>query len=172
MRVPGGAKAGKISKPYGLQGKVSLILIPEAGKHIEPDNPLFIDIDGQRVPFFVQEFDQLASDQAVVKFEFIDSVETARELNACEVYLDPAQKHHIQESSTTMSAIIGYMAYDHDLGLLGKVTDYIHHDMNPVLLVDYKGKELMIPAVDQIIREINHTEQTIHLILPEGLTLL
>jgi len=172
MWVPGGAKAGKISKPYGLQGKVLLILIPEAGKHIEPDNPLFIQLDGQRVPFFVQEFDQLSGDQAIVKFEFIDSVEGARKLTSCEVYLDTAQKLLSQDSSGQLSDIIGYKAYDRDLGFLGRITDYIHHDMNPVLLIDYEGKELMVPAVNSFIQEIDHKGQNIHFILPEGLTSL
>lgn len=172
MWVPGGAKAGKISKPYGLQGKVLLILDPDAGKHIEPDNPLFILLDGQRVPFFVQEFDQLAVDQALVKFEFIDRVEDARRLTSCEVYLDSGQKQESQDSSGQMSALIGYKAYDRDLGYLGVVTDYIHHDMNPVLLIDYGGKELMVPAVNPFIQKIDPKAQDIHFILPEGLTTL
>lgn len=172
MWVPGGAKAGKISKPYGLQGKVLLILDPDAGKHIEPDNPLFILLDGQRVPFFVQEFDQLAVDQALVKFEFIDGVEEARLLTSCEVYLDSSEKQDSQDSSGQMSALIGYKAYDRELGYLGLVSDYIHHDMNPVLLIDYGGKELMVPAVDSFIQLIDPKKQDIHLILPEGLTSL
>ncbi|MEN8204284.1 MAG: ribosome maturation factor RimM [Bacteroidota bacterium] len=172
MWVPGGAKAGKISKPYGLQGQVILILSPEAGKHIKPDNPLFILMDGQRVPFFVQEFDQLSKDQAVVKFEFIESLEEARKLTSCEVYFDPAQKPLLQDSSGQLDAIVGYKAYDRDLGFLGSVTDYIDHDMNPVLIIDFKGKELMVPAVNPFIHKIDPKEQSIHFILPEGLTTL
>ena len=164
MWVPGGAKAGKISKPYGLQGKVSLIL--------EPDNPLFINIDGQRVPFFVQEFDLLSSDQALVKFEFIESLEDAQKFNGCEVFLDPSKKHHGQDNSGQMSAIIGYKAYDRDLGFLGSVTDYIQNDMNPVIIIDFKGNELMVPAVDPFIQKIDPKGQTIQFILPEGLTTL
>jgi 16S rRNA processing protein RimM len=172
MWVPGGAKAGKISKPYGLQGQVLLILDPGAGKHIEPHNPLFIQLDGQRVPYFVQEFDQISDDQALVKFEFIESIEDARKLTSCEVYLDPAQKQLTQDSSGQLSALVGYKAYDRDLGFLGKVTDYIHHDLNPVLLIDYGGKELMVPAVNPFIQLIDPKEQNIHFILPEGLTSL
>jgi len=172
MWIPGGAKAGKISKPYGLQGQVVLILSPEAGKHIEPDNPLFIQLDGQRVPFFVQEFEQLSGDQAIIKFEFIESIEEARKLSSCEVYFDPARKQITQDSPNRFSAVIGYKAYDRDLGFLGKVTDYIHHDMNPVLVIDFKENELMVPAVDPFIQEIDPNAQSIHFILPEGLTSL
>ena len=172
MLVPGGVKAGKISKPYGLQGKLSIILNPEAGKHIETDNPLFIDIDGQRVPFFVEEFDQISSDQAIVKFEFIGNIETAREYTGCEVFLDPAQKYTLQGDNNDLDAVIGYQAFDQDMGLLGEVLAYIHHEMNPVLMVDFNGKELIVPAVDEFIKQINHKKRSIHFILPDGLTTL
>ncbi|MEN8230810.1 MAG: ribosome maturation factor RimM [Bacteroidota bacterium] len=172
MPVPGGAKAGKISKPYGLQGRVNMILDPEAGKHIEIDNPLFINIDGQRVPFFVEDFEPVSLDQAIVKFEFINSVEEAREVSGCEVYLDPSQKSASKSGMKDYSAAVGYDAFDQDVGYLGKITDFIQHDMNPVLMVDYKGKELMVPAVDELIQQINHKERSIYFHLPEGLTTL
>ncbi len=171
MWVPGGAKAGNISKPKGLQGKVNLILCPEAGKHIETDNPLFINLDGQRVPFFVEEYDQLTADMAVIKFEFIEDLEAARKLTGCEVYLDSTQEYPLEKSSD-YATLIGYQANDQKLGYLGPVTDYIDHKMNPVFLIDYNGDELIVPAVDQIIDQIDHKGKAIHFVLPEGLTSL
>ena len=89
MLVPDGAKAGKISKPYGLRGEVHIILEPEAGNYIEPDYPLFIDLDGQRVPFFVEEVELVSADQAIIKFEFVQSLEEARTISGCKLYFDP-----------------------------------------------------------------------------------
>ncbi len=68
--------------------------------------------------------------------------------------------------------MIGYEAFDQEIGYLGNVTDYIQHDMNPIIMVDYDGKELLIPAVDELIKHINHKEQSIHFHLPEGLATL
>lgn len=171
MWVPGGAKAGRISKPNGFQGKVNLILSPEAGKHIETDNPLFIQLDGQRVPFFVEEYDQINTDQAIIKFEYIEDLEAARKLTGCEVFLDSSQEYSIEKSSD-YTALIGYQASDLNSGYLGPVKDYIDHKMNPVFLIDYKGNELIVPAVDQFMDHIDHKGESIHFILPEGLTSL
>ena len=68
--------------------------------------------------------------------------------------------------------MIGYEAFDQEMGYLGKVTDYVQHEINTVLMVDYDGKELLIPAVEELITIINHKEQSIHFHLPEGLTTL
>ena len=172
MLVPGGAKAGRISKPYGFTGKLNLQLIPEAAKHIEINHPLFINMDGQRVPFFVMEFDQVSSDSAIVKFEFVDNAEDARALTGCEVFLESLQTLYMQEGSLDLKVVIGYQACDQELGTLGKVTGYIQHDLNPVFLIDYNGHELIVPAVENFIRQIDHKQQTIYFILPDGLTSL
>jgi len=169
MPDPGGLKAGKISKPYGLQGKVSLILTPSAGKLITTDIPLFILIDGQRVPFFIKEFDLVSPDQAIIKFDFIDSVEEARKVSGCETYLDPKRKSVPLEVEPDMQKVVGYEAIDVRSGILGKVTSFLPHEMNPVWVIEHKGREILIPAVEEFIHQINHNEQTIHLILPEGL---
>ena len=172
MSVSGGLKAGKISKPYGLQGKVILILEPEAEKYIETNYQLFIDIDGQRVPFFIEEVDFVSSDQGIVKFEFLNSVEEAREVNGCEVYFDVAQKATSHNSEDNFNAVVGYDAFDQKLGFLGKVIGYISYDMNPVILINYMDKELIVPAVPELIQHIDSKEKAIHFQLPEGLTTL
>lgn len=172
MPVPGGVKAGKISKPNGLQGKVNMILDPQAGKLIKTDIPLFINLDGQRVPFFVEELDFVSFDMAIVKFEFIDSLEQAREISGCEVHLDRSQKSVSQEDTSDFSRVIGFEAHDQETGYLGKVTDYIASDKNPVLVIEFEKKELLVPAVKALIRQVNYKEQSIHFNLPEGLTTL
>jgi 16S rRNA processing protein RimM len=171
MWVPGGAKAGKISKPNGLQGKVNLILSPEAGKHIETDNPLFIQLDGQRVPFFVEEYELIPPDLAIIKFEFIEDLDEARKLTGCEVFLDVTREHPLEKNSD-YTTLIGYQASDQNLGYLGPVKDYIDHKMNPVFLIDYKGDELIVPAVEQFIVQIDHTGESVRFLLPDGLTSL
>ncbi len=149
-----------------------MILDSGSGQRIEIDNPLFIDIDGQRVPFFVEKFDLVSIDQAIVKLEFINSIEEAREVSGCEVYVEPATISTSLPTTNGFNVLVGYKAFDQDLGYLGKITDYVQHNINSILIVDYNGLELLIPAVDELIIKINHKEQSIHFQLPEGLTTL
>jgi 16S rRNA processing protein RimM len=170
MLVPEGAKAGKISKPYGLRGEVNTILEPQAGNNIEPDNPLFIDIDGQRVPFFVEEVELVSNEQAIIKFEFIDSLEAAREVSGCYFYFDMSHQSESAEDGEDLAKLIGYTASDKERGLLGTIADYLPHPKNPVFIIQAESKELIVPAVEDFIDHINPEEQSIQFILPEGLT--
>jgi 16S rRNA processing protein RimM len=172
MLVPEATKAGKISKPYGLRGEVNIILLPDARNHIEPDNPLFIDIDGQRVPFFIEEVELVSNDQAIVKFEFIDSLEAAREVSGCSIYFDLQHQPAPVEDGDDLSNLIGYTASDRESGQLGKISDYLPHPLNPMFVIQSESKELMVPAARDFIDHINPEEQSVQFILPVGLTSL
>lgn len=170
MPDPGGIKAGFISKPYGLRGKVNLILESGAGEEIEEGSPLFISIDGQRVPFFVEEFEQISDNQAIIKFEFIDSIEEAGKMTGCEVFHDTAGLLTFPEGSPVHAQVVGYRAIDRELGPIGLISGTLDHEFNPVFLVAHEGKELMIPATNELIDHIDFNKQTVYFRLPEGLT--
>lgn len=169
MPNPGGIKAGFISKPYGLHGKVHLILQQGTGLIIEKGDPLFIDIDGQRVPFFVEEIEMLAVDQATVAFEFIDRLEEARKVSGCEVYFDPSRSTVAGRSASDLENLVGYRAMDLDIGDIGNITGYMPHEHNPIFMVKYREREILIPANEELISGIDPAKQIIYFELPEGL---
>jgi 16S rRNA processing protein RimM len=172
MAVPANAIAGRISKQYGLRGSVHVILDPVAKKEIKEGIPLFIQIDGQRVPYFVEELTMLSGDQAIIKFEFIDDVEKARAVSGADLYLDTETDVRTGETGGGLRTLSGYRAYDRSIGYLGRVRDLMEHDLNPVLLIDHHGRELMVPAIPEFILNIDHRKKSILFDLPEGLTAL
>lgn len=170
MTVQGGIKAGKISKPYGLQGEVHIILIPVVAQKLKPGIPLFIDIDGQRVPFFIESLDQVSNNQAIVKLEFINSLEEARAYVGYEVFLDQQDAGDPQKKADRPDEVLGYRVIDLNLGEIGRVSEIIPSEMNPVWVIDRAGKEIIIPATKDFIQKIDHKNSLLHLDLPEGLT--
>jgi len=169
MTVKGGVKAGKISKPYGLQGDVHIILIPAIAQELKSGNPLFIDLDGQRVPFFIETVDLVSDDQAIVKVEFINSIEEARKVAGHEVYLDIQDASISVEQTKDPIEMIGYMVFDLRLGEVGKLTELIPSEMNPVWLIESAGQEIMIPATEDFILKVDHKKKVLRLDLPEGI---
>ena len=170
MTVQGGLKAGKISKPYGLQGDVHIILIPAIVHELKPGNPLFIDLDGQRVPFFMETVDLVSREQAIVKVEFINSVEEARKIAGCDIYVDHKKDYQSEPETGSNERLLSYQVVDLNLGKIGELVDYIPGKMNPVWVINYSGRELLIPASEDFIRKIDHKSKILHLELPEGIT--
>jgi len=170
MTVQSGLKAGKISKPYGLQGDVHIILLPAVAQILKAGNPLFIDLDGQRVPFFMETLERLSEEEAIVKFEFISSVEEARKISGREVFLDLRDSGGLKDPEGITSQLMGYRVMDLKLGEIGKITDYIPGSMNPVWVIEKAGNEMMIPATRDFIQKIDPEKEIVFLDLPEGLT--
>ncbi|MEM6830746.1 MAG: hypothetical protein AAF551_09530 [Bacteroidota bacterium] len=77
---------GEVIKTHGLKGEVSIRLdadYPEEYKELES---VFLKQEGKLVPFFIDTFHIQASN-ALVKFEDIDSIDQARELVKCSLFL-------------------------------------------------------------------------------------
>ena len=51
----------------------------------------------------------------------------------------------------------------------GEVTDYIDSDINPLFELTIAGREVLVPAVDEMIGGIDFEREQIKFILPEGL---
>jgi 16S rRNA processing protein RimM len=165
-----GTRAGKIAKPYGLQGEVQVILNPLISQHIQEGIPLLIDLDGQRVPFFTESVELPAPDQAIIKFEFISSVEEARKVCGCDLYLDPRLKISDENQEGDPERLVGYTASDVLLGELGEITGFIPGEHNPMWLIDFRGKEMMVPVHANWVQKINHKKGQVLFSLPKGIT--
>ena len=51
----------------------------------------------------------------------------------------------------------------------GELTDYIDSEINPLFELTIEGREVLVPAVDEMIGGIDFDREHIKFILPEGL---
>ena len=75
----------------------------------------------------------------------------------------------MNESDFTLDYFIGFTITDSHAGTLGTITAVDDSTENVLFVVDHKGDELLIPANDDFITQIDSENQTIHMQLPEGL---
>ena len=78
-------KIGKLGKAHGVKGEISFLFDDDVFDRTDADY-LILDMDGILVPFFIEEYRFKTDDNALMKFEGIDTQERARELTGCEVY--------------------------------------------------------------------------------------
>lgn len=165
-------KIGRITKPYGIKGKVQLTILPLQDRHIQLEIPLFIELDGQRIPFFLEEWERISPDQAVVKFEFIQNMEDARTLSGCDVYFQGIPGKVTGKGSEDFHRLVGYTVIDHRTGLQGHIVDYLFHESNPVFVLNVDNREILVPATRDLILQIDPSGKVVHFSLPDGLTSL
>ncbi|EJW91604.1 16S rRNA-processing protein RimM, partial [gut metagenome] len=69
----------------------------------------------------------------------------------------------------TWDNFIGYGVSDENRGFLGTITGVDESTINVLLRVDYDGEELLIPAVEEFVTDVDHIGHLLTVSLPEGL---
>lgn len=161
-------KIGRLGKPHGVKGEITFLFTDDVFDRVEADY-LVVMIDGILVPFFMEEYRFKTDETALVKFEDIDTQDAARALTNCEVFF-PRQLADTDEQAISLNQLVGFLLKDIHNGDVGEI--YAVDDTTQNLLFEVKmpnGKELLVPASEEFIRDINAKTRTITVELPDGL---
>lgn len=162
-------KIGKLGKPHGVRGEVSFMLTDDVFDRVDAEY-LVLDIDGILVPFFIEEYRFRSDELALVKFEDIDTQEQARSLTGCEVFF-PRRLSDSDEESLSWAEIVGYSLMDAETEKSVGVIDSVDDNTINILfeVTTDEGKEVLIPASEDLIVGVDSREHTITVHLPEGI---
>ena len=158
-------KIGRIGKPHGIGGEVTLRFSDDVFDRVDADY-LVLMVDGILVPFFIEEYRFRSDEVALVKFEDIDTMDRAAELTGCDVFF-PRHLADIDNDVLTWSQIVGYDIVDVESGkVIGRIEAVDESTIN-VLLELADGT--LIPAADEFIADIDHEARLLVMRLPDGL---
>jgi len=163
-------KIGKIGKPHGVKGEVSLMFEDDVFDRVDADY-LVLLIDGILVPFFFEEYRFKSDETALVKFCDIDTKEQAQELTGCDVYFSRKLSEDGREDMSLNEAEnFKLLDANNDNSLIGTVKSVDYSTVNTLFNVETPdGKEIMIPASEDFIVNIDTEKHFIVVDLPEGL---
>ncbi len=158
---------GFLQKPHGVKGEIALTL--GEGIYAENIDPefLLLDIDNGLVPFYVESYRVKSNKSIYIKLETVDSENKAKDLSGTQVYLD---KDDLEESDEYIPiALKGYKVNDKIKGYVGTIIDLQEISDNPIFILDYEGKEVLMPIHEDFILNIDDGNKTLETQLPEGL---
>ena len=162
-------KIGKFIKPHGLKGEITL----------EFDNDIFdrsnspylvCDIDGILVPFFIKEYRFKGKESALITFEDVKSEDKAKIFKGRDVFYPKKYSDGSENDQVYVEYFIDFELIDNQLGSIGTIIDVDDSTINTLFLVKgLDGQDIIVPASDEIITEIDEENKTIHVDLPIGL---
>lgn len=160
----------RVTKIFGREGELSLTLFDTFPADYQTSEPLFVEIDGLAVPLFCDRFARRGQSGATVLFSDIDTPRRAEELIGHELFLqDPTEQsdEETDEDEIYLEDLIGFQALL-DERHRGTIEDFIDGE-NPLFEISVNGKEAWIPAVNELIAEVDLKNRTVTFELPEGL---
>ena len=158
-------KIGRIGKPHGIKGEVQLQVDDDVFDRVDAEY-LFLKVDGLLVPFYMEEYRFKSDEIALVKFCDIDTQERARELTGCDVFF-PRSLADAEEHDLTYAELVGYSVCDHIYNkVIGTIVAIDDSTDNILFELD---NDLLLPAPDDLIVEIDTDNKQITMQLPEGI---
>ena len=160
---------GKFTRTHGVQGEMALSFTDDVFDRV--DCPYLVcSMDGILVPFFIEEYRFKSDSVALIKFERIDTNEAAAIFTNKEVYFPKSYAEQAEDGEYSWQYFIGFDTEDSQYGHLGLLVDVDESTINTLFVVERPdGKELLIPAQEAFINDIDHAERIIKFNLPDGL---
>lgn len=162
-------KIGSFNKPHGIKGEISFTFTDDIFDRSECDYLVCL-LDGIYVPFFIEEYRFKTDTTALIKFEGIDSAEKARMFTNIPVYFP--KKYVTEEEKDDISSwnyFVGFKVFDTKYGSLGEIVAVDESTMNVLFYINREGEEIIIPAHEEFIINLNKKERIITVELPDGL---
>ncbi len=159
---------GKITKKHGFKGNLIL--------HLETDEPelyqnmesVFIETNGMLVPFFFENIGPHSKNKLLVKFEDLTPEEAEKLINRS-VWLPLDTLPELEDDAFYYHEIIGYKVIDSRRGEIGLIKNVNDSGIQALFEIDFDGKQILIPVVDDWILEVNKDEKFIRIDTPDGL---
>jgi 16S rRNA processing protein RimM len=159
---------GKITGKFGFKGELLIKLDTDDPHLYEQQESIYVEINRKLVPFFIEESQLQKSFLLRVKFEDVDDGEQARPLIEKAVYLPLKELPELGEGQFYFHEVIGFQAFEKEAGNIGTIQAVNDHSPQTFFVIDFQGREILIPLSDKFISEIDKNAQKIYFELPDG----
>ena len=158
---------GKINNTHGVRGEMKLQLWCDGIDYLKQLKRLYLDSDGKNQVKLISAREQ--KNLAIIKLEGIDSIEKAEELKGKVLYCD-REDEVIEDGANYIADLIGCYVVDIDTEEeYGRVVDVVNYGSCDIYDIESWGKHTLIPAIEDVVKEINTEYQVIKIKRMKGL---
>lgn len=162
-------KIGQFNKPHGLSGELAFTFTDDVFDRTECPY-IVCEIDGIFVPFFLEEYRFRTDSTALVKLIDIDSADDGRMFTNLDVYFPKSYVHEEEAMQGGKDFFLNYKVMEETHGYLGDIVEIDDATANVLFVIENEDEEqLLVPAVDEFVMNIDEKNKVIYMKLPEGL---
>jgi 16S rRNA processing protein RimM len=160
---------GSLLKTTGIKGEIVLKFNNDCPEEIQKLESILVDVDQKLVPFFIDDIKIKSNSTAIVKIEGLDNEQQSNEFINSDFYIGYDQVQLLQITPEEYIDVVGYMVKDQNNKDIGEVIEFIDIPENPVLNVKSAKGEILIPAKDELIIEVDDDLKVVQLHITDGL---
>lgn len=160
---------GQIVNTNGLKGMVKVNPFTDDMMRFEELEDLYIQYKGNLKKVKIEQV-RYQKNQVLLKLEGINSIEEAENYRNCYLKIHRKDTRNLEEDMYFIADLIGLEVYTKQNELLGKLDDVFSTGSNDVYVVkDQNGKQILLPAIKEVIKQIDLKNKKITVELINGL---
>jgi 16S rRNA processing protein RimM len=160
---------GKVVSTQGNKGEVNVLPLTDSINRFKKLDTVFLGNNHGKTIIDIEKI-RIQKDMVILKVKDIENIEEAKTIVGS--FLEVERKNAVKLPKDTyfIFEIIGLEVYTENNVLLGKVENVISTGSNDIYIVkDKNEKELFIPAIREVIKDINLEKKRITINIIDGL---
>ena len=159
---------GTLTRPFGLKGELCAFFDTDNPERYTQLDALFLDLDGEKIPYTVEHIAYRGNNQFVIKFDGIGPNE-CREFAQVELYLPLSQLPPLDGNRFYFHEVVGFRVVDSNYGDIGTLDQVVEYPAQPLFSISKNGTEILVPVIDQVIDRVDREGRTLYITAPNGL---
>ena len=173
MEKNGFIPVGKVIGVHGLNGTTKVYSYAESLSVFEPNSSILLTSAGGGREIYYINWVKPHSRGILLGLKEITNRDQAQKLVGSEILIERIRLPELENGAFYWCDIIGLTVFSSDREYLGRVASIIATGSNDVYVVkdpdNSKDNEILIPAIESVVQEIDLERQTMRVDLPEGL---
>jgi 16S rRNA processing protein RimM len=160
---------GEIVKTRGLHGCLKVLCYVETQNIFAKLKFVYIENrSGKKNRFDLRKID-VSGNVLFIELEGIPDIESAQELVGCKVFLPQEMQEKLPEGEYYWRDIVGLDVYNEEGKYIGKIESVFPTGSNDVYICKGEKREILLPAIADVIRQIDMDRRVMTIRLLEGL---
>ncbi len=160
---------GQIVGVHGIKGNCKFRSYAESLSVFQSDGVVLVATsDGRQKPYEINWVKPHAK-TALISLKGVDTRDQAEALIGCELFIEKSRLPDPEEGSYYWFDLIGLEVFDIDQKYLGRLESIIETGSNDVYVVKEGDMEILIPALESVVQNIDLKKRRMQVDLPEGL---
>lgn len=160
---------GTVVAKYSFKGEVLIKLDTDDPETYLSLQSFLLEDESRLIPYFTTKVQLHKSQLLRVSVEGVKSEKQADLMIGKSVYLPLDQLPKLDEDQFYFHEIIGFKVIDSVQGPIGTITGVNDASSQVLLEVEHKGRQILIPLVDDLIQQLDKQQKQLYLSIPEGL---
>ena len=160
---------GQIVNTFGIKGIVKVNPFTDDISQFEKLKSILVDKKSKLLEMQIEEV-KYSKNQILLKLKGIDTIEEAEKYRNCYLKLPREKAKKLPKDTYFIADLIGLKVYTDEGNLLGTLEDIYNSGASDIYVVkDELGKQILLPAIKDVIKQIDLEEEKVIVHLIKGL---